>query len=128
MKSACAINYSHNGDFYNILVHRGGYDRDSQCEDCSLTKEEAWLVAHWADKVLNDKTYRFTGISPWGWTIFLPEREVNERPLEKSGPIEHLVEAISRHPSAESDPDVIDAINAVEDALKQHLEVIDATD
>jgi len=127
MKSACAINYSHNGDFFNIMVHRGGdYGPDSQCELCSLTKQEAWLVAKWADEVFNNKTYRFTGSSPWGWTIFLPEREVNERPLEKFGPIERLVEAIGRHPTAESDPDVIDAINAVEDALKQ--EATDATD
>jgi len=127
MKSACAVNYSHNGDFFNVMVHRGGdYGPDSQCELCPLTKEEAWLVALWAEEVLDDKTHRFTTIAPWGWTIFLPEREVNERPLEKPV-IEHLVEAISRHPSAESDPDVIDAINAVEDALKQHLEVIDAS-
>ena len=119
MKSACAVNYSHNDDFCNIIVHRGGdYSPNSQCELCSLTKQEAWLVALWADEVFNNKTYRFLGISPWGWTIFLPEREVNERPLEKSV-IERLVEAISRHSAAESDPDVIDAINAVEDALKQ---------
>lgn len=41
-------------------------------------------------------------------------------PKKVIGVIEQLVQAISRHPAAESDPDVIDAINAVEDTLKQH--------
>lgn len=81
MKSACAVNYYHgDGDFCNIIVHRGGdYGPNSQCELCSLTKQETWLVTKWAEKVLDDKTHRFTTIAPWGWTIFLPEREVNER-------------------------------------------------
>lgn len=33
--------------------------------------------------------------------------------------IERLVEAIGRHPAAESDPGVADAINVIEDALKE---------
>jgi hypothetical protein len=33
--------------------------------------------------------------------------------------IESLVEAIGRHPAAEADPEIADAINAVEDALKE---------
>ena len=32
---------------------------------------------------------------------------------------ERLVEAIGRHPAAEADPDIADAIIAIEDALKQ---------
>ena len=33
--------------------------------------------------------------------------------------IQQLVVAIGRHPAAEDDPDVIDAINAVENALTE---------
>ena len=33
--------------------------------------------------------------------------------------IQRLIEAIGRHPAAENDPDVIDAMSAVEDALRQ---------
>lgn len=33
--------------------------------------------------------------------------------------MQQLTEAIGRHPAAESDPSVIDAVNAVEDALRQ---------
>lgn len=36
--------------------------------------------------------------------------------------IQQLVVAIGRHPAAEDDPDVIDAINAVEEALRQKEE------
>lgn len=33
--------------------------------------------------------------------------------------IQRLVVAIGRHPAAEADPEIADAINAVEDALRQ---------
>ena len=36
-----------------------------------------------------------------------------------SEPMQQLIDAIGRHPAAESDPAVADAVNAVEDALRQ---------
>lgn len=40
--------------------------------------------------------------------------------------VEELIEAIGRHPTAESDPEVADAVNAVEDALVQDYPGLDA--
>ncbi len=40
--------------------------------------------------------------------------------------VEKLIEAIGRHPTAESDPEVADAVNAVEDALVQDYLDLDA--
>ena len=40
--------------------------------------------------------------------------------------VEELIEAIGRHPTAESDPEVADAVNAVEDALVQPYLDLDA--
>ena len=37
----------------------------------------------------------------------------------ESEPLQELIQAIGRHPSAESDPAVADAVNAVGDALKE---------
>lgn len=117
MNSPCAINFYHGTDsYYTMMVHRPTdsgeeYGNAAQCEFCRLTKEEAWLVAKWAEKVLDDKAHRYTDISPWGWTIFLPARVVETRRL--LSPMQRLVGAIGRHPAAEDDPDVIDAINAL---------------
>ena len=126
MKSASAVNFYHGNDgYYTIMVHRPDdngleYGEKSQCEFCHLTKEEAWLVAKWAERVLDNKTHCFTNISPSGWVIFLPKCEVNVRPL--MSPLQHLIEAIGRHPVAEADADVADAINAIDDALCQRSE------
>ncbi len=40
--------------------------------------------------------------------------------------IEKLIETIGRHPTAEGDPEVADAVNAVEDALVQDYPGLDA--
>ena len=40
--------------------------------------------------------------------------------------VEELIEAIGRHPTAENDPEVADAVNAVEDALVQDYLDLDA--
>jgi len=40
--------------------------------------------------------------------------------------VEELIEAISRHPAAESDPEVIDAINALETVKVQDYPGLDA--
>ena len=45
-------------------------------------------------------------------------------PKEGAAMLQGLVEAIGRHPAAEADPEVIDAINAVEDAIRKNDEVI----
>ena len=46
-------------------------------------------------------------------------REAHALDLQANKLIRHLIEAIGRHPAAEADPAVIDAVNAVEDALRQ---------
>lgn len=84
MNSACWVYYYHDGDYHDMMVHRrgdNGGDSD-HCESCLLTEAEAWLVVEWAKEVLNNKTHSFVGMSPWAWTIFLPERVVAVRPLE----------------------------------------------
>jgi len=40
--------------------------------------------------------------------------------------VEELIEAIGRHPTAENDPEVADAVNAVADALVQDYPGLDA--
>lgn len=40
--------------------------------------------------------------------------------------VENLIGAIGRHPAAENDPEVTDAVNAVEDALVQDYLDLDA--
>ena len=41
------------------------------------------------------------------------------RLITSAAVIQRLVVAIARHPAAESDPEVADAVNAIEDALKE---------
>ena len=98
------------------MVQRYIDDEKLETEYYPLTKAEAKLIAEWAQQVFDNKQFRFTTMDIRGWTIFLPKRIVEIRPL--MSPLQRLVEAISRHPAAEDDPEVIDAINAVEDALK----------
>jgi len=52
----------------------------------------------------------------WGWSAWRVTEEEVRRP---SSLLQGLVEAIGRHPAAEADPEVADAVNAVEDALKE---------
>lgn len=117
MNSANSVCYYHgDGNFCNIMVQRYIDDEKLETEYYPLTKAEAKLIAEWAQQVFDNKQFRFTTMDIRGWTIFLPKRIVEIRPL--MSPLQRLVEAISRHPAAEDDPEVIDAINAVEDALK----------
>ena len=78
MHSATAVNYYRGRkEYHTLMVHRGpSEDSLAQTESIRITEEEAWLVSHWAEKVLDSKDFRFVSIVPWGWTIFLPHREV----------------------------------------------------
>ena len=121
MNSANSVAYYHgNGDFCNIMVQRykDNGNKNLECEYCPLTKAEAGLVTGWAEQVLDSKQFRFTTMELRGWTIFLPKQVVNAKPLDKRSILDKLVEAISRHPSAEADADVADAINAIDDELR----------
>ena len=123
MNSPSSIYYYHgSGDYCNIMVqrHKDNGEEGLECEECHLTEAEAQLVTDWARKVLNSKTFRFVGMAVRSWTIFLPERKRNVRPLML--PLQRLIEAIGRHPTAEADADVADAINAIDDALYQRSE------
>lgn len=119
MNSPSSIYYYHgNGDYYTLMVqrHKENGEEGLECGSCSLTEAEAQLMCKWADKVLDSKAFRFTSMSVRGWTIFLPKRKREIRPL--ISPMQHLIQAISRHDVMANDPAVIDAINAVEDALR----------
>lgn len=118
MNSPSSIYYYHgDGDYCNIMIqrHKENGKKGLECESCSLTEAEALLVCKWADSVFKSKAFRFTSMRVRGWTIFLPERKRNVRPL--MSPLQYLVAAISRHEPMANDPAVIDAINAIEKEL-----------
>lgn len=124
MNSANAVCYYHgDGDFCNIMVQRYKDNCDVgdleglETEYCPLTKVEAKLIVGWAEQVFDSKQFRFTSMGTRGWTIYLPKRVIEVKPLEHS-PLTRLIEAINRHEPMADDPAVIDAINAVEDALR----------
>jgi len=121
MNSPSSIYYYHgNDDYYTLMVqrHKESGEEGLECEDYRLTEAEAQLVNGWVGEILISKAFRFISMKPYGWTIFLPERKRNVRPL--MSPLQRLIEAIGRHPAAESDPEVIDAINAVENQCRDN--------
>ena len=118
MNGANSVGYYHgDGDFCNIMVqrHKDNGEEGLECEYCPLSKAEAELIADWAEKVLDSKAFRFTTMSIRGWDIFLPKRQVNVRPL--MSPLQRLIVAIDRHSPVKDDPEVVNAIHAVQDAL-----------
>ena len=120
MNSPSSIYYYHgNGDYCNMMVqrHKDNGEKGLECESCELTEVEAQLVSAWAKKVLNSKEFRFITMNVRGWTIFLPERKRDITPLDTS-PLTRLIQAVGRHEPMANDPAVIDAINAIEDALR----------
>jgi len=120
VNSPSSIYYYHgNDDYYTLMVqrHKENGEEGLECEDCKLTEAEAQLVNDWVGNALTRKAFRFISMKPYGWTIFLPEQKRDITPL--MSPLQRLIEAIGRHEPMANDPAIIDAINAVEDALKE---------
>lgn len=119
MNSATSVCYYHgDGNFRNIMVQRHSENGDEAVagivtEYYALTEPEAKLVLKWASQVLDSKKFWFTSMEMRGWSIFFHPRQVNVTPVA----LTRLIQAIGRHPAAEDDPDVIDAINAIEKEL-----------
>lgn len=123
MNSPSSIYYYHgNGNYCSLMVqrHKDNGEEGLECECCDLTEAEAQLMTDWAQKLLDSKAFRFVSMAVRGWTIFLPERKRDITPLDTS-PLTRLIQAIGRYEPMANDPDVIDAINAVEDVLMQTL-------
>lgn len=86
MHSATAVYYYHSIFYDRLMVHRGPpEDPNAQLEMTMLTNPETLLLIDWAKKVLNSRNFRFISLRPGGWTIALPEREVQTTPLAKKG-------------------------------------------
>lgn len=86
MHSATAVYFYHHPHYTRLMVHRGPpEDPNAQLEDIKLTKAETWLILDWAKEVLNSKDFRYISLRPRGWTISLPDREVQTTPLAKKG-------------------------------------------
>ena len=120
MNSPSSIYYYHgDGDYCNMMVqrHKDNGEKGLESEEYDLTAAEAQLVNEWAKTVLDSGAFRFVSMSVRSWTIFLPERQRKITPLDMS-PLTRLIQAIGRHEPMANDPDVIDAINAIEDALR----------
>lgn len=121
MNSPSAVSYYHgDSDFRNIMVQRHSENGDGGVagivtEYYPLTEAEAKLILKWASQVLDSKQFWFTCMEMRGWTIFFHPRQVDVTPLV----LTRLIQAVARHEPMANDPAVIDAINAIEDALKR---------
>ena len=112
--------YHGDDDYRSVRIDRGSIDNGtSRARNYHPTQASAWRLARLMERILDSKKFWCTSVAPRSLMILFRGYAEPRNIGGWSEPMQQLMDAIGRHPSAEADADVADAINAIDDALKE---------